>query len=112
MQHRNQLQPDDDRQDEDAHRPLVGRQLEIQVRQRQQPDEGRHRARQVRKRHVPHFHRLHADDEGVDERTRTAAAWWLCGRLPARRRAKCIAYATPAAAYRSSGSSVQRDVGA
>ena len=39
--------------------------------------------RRVRERHVPHLHRLHADDEGVRRARRAAAAWSRCGRRPA-----------------------------
>ena len=42
--------------------------LEVEVRKGEQPDERRNRARRVGERHVPHLHRLHADDEGVGER--------------------------------------------
>jgi hypothetical protein len=69
VQHRNHLQADHDRHDEDTHRAFIGRELEIQIRERQHPDERRDGARQIRNRHVPHFHRLHADHERVRERT-------------------------------------------
>ena len=64
------LQRDQQRQDEYAHRPLIGGHLRIEIREREQPDERRDRRRRARDRHVARFHRLHPDDEGVRQRRR------------------------------------------
>ena len=58
---------DDERRHEHAHRPLVGRQLDVEIRQAEQPDERRERRRRADERRVPDVHRLHADEERVGE---------------------------------------------
>ena len=68
IERRDHLQRHQQRQDEHAHRPLVGRHLGVEVGERQQPHERRDRRRRAGERDVPVFHRLHADDEGVGER--------------------------------------------
>ena len=63
----NELQDGHERNDEDAHRALVARRLRVQIGERRQPDEDRHRAGRPNQRQVPRLGRLHADDERVDQ---------------------------------------------
>ena len=68
IERRDQLQRHQQRKDEDAHRPFVGRHLGIEVGDCQQPHECRDRGRGPRDRQMPVLDRLHADHEGVAER--------------------------------------------
>ena len=55
------------RRDEHAHRALVGRQLDVEIREAEQPHERRDRGRRADERRVADVHRLHADEERVRE---------------------------------------------
>ena len=97
------LQRDQQRDDEDAQRALLGRHLHVEIREREQPDERRDRLRRPGDRHVPRLHRLHPDDEGVREGARRRGAAVAERPTVARRVAKCTAYSTPATRYSTSG---------
>ena len=79
---RDDLERDRQRQDERAHRPLVGCHFRVEVREHQHPDERGDGRRPSRDGHVPHVHSLHADDEGVGQGARDEQR----GRRPADRR--------------------------
>ena len=67
VERRNQVEHDHQRRDEHAHRALVGRQLDVEIRQAEQPDERRERRRRADERRVADVHGLHADEERVRE---------------------------------------------
>ena len=54
----NRLERDDERQDEDAHRAFVGRDLGVEIRDGQQPHEHRDGRCGLEHRHLADFHRL------------------------------------------------------
>ena len=62
-----QVERDQQERDEHAHRALVGRQLDVEVGEAEQPHERRQRRRRADQRRVPDLHRLHADEERVRE---------------------------------------------
>ena len=67
IQRGNHVERDEQHRDERAHRALVGRQLDVEIRQPEQPDEGGDRRARADERRVPGLDRLHADEEGVGQ---------------------------------------------
>ena len=67
VERRNQVERDDEGRDEHAHRPLVGRQLDVEIRETEQPHERRQRGGRADERRVADVHRLHADEKRVGE---------------------------------------------
>ena len=70
IQRRQHRQERQQRADEHAHRALVGGQLDVEIREAQQPDERGDRRRRADQRRVARLHRLHADEEGVRDDAR------------------------------------------
>ena len=64
------LKRDNDGENEDAQATLVGRHLDVQIRECEQPHKRRNRLRRPCKRHMPGLHRLHADGERVRQGAR------------------------------------------
>ena len=69
VERRNQIERDDEGRHEHAHRPFVGRQLDVEIREAEQPDERRERGGRADERRVADVHRLHADEKRVREHT-------------------------------------------
>ena len=67
VERRNQVERDHQRRNEHAHRALVGGELDVEVRQTEQPHERRQRRRRADERRVADVHGLHADEERVRE---------------------------------------------
>ena len=67
VERRDDVERGEQHRDEHAHRPLVGRQLDVEIRQAEQPHERGDRRGGADQRRVAGLHRLHADQEGVRE---------------------------------------------
>jgi hypothetical protein len=67
IEHGDDVERDEQRRHEDAHRALVGGQLDVEVSEAEQPDERRERRRRPDERGVPGLHRAHADQKGMRE---------------------------------------------
>ena len=63
----NDVQRDEQRRHEYAHRPFVRGQLDVEIRQAKQPDECRERRRGADERRVSDLDGLHADEKRVEE---------------------------------------------
>ena len=67
IERRHDVEHHEQRRHEDTHRAFFGRQLDVEIRQPEQPDERGDRGRGADERRVADLHRLHADEKGVRE---------------------------------------------